>query len=175
MMKALEDIASHHLANSISISDGTGETTYTNGREEILAQNPGELAAAAAGIPVLNATGDCGVVQNLAVANGQCEDVSNGPDTATWDDSPWNTGVGGSVPNVSPTNGKRLGPDPLWHVRIHPATPSSPKVPGSPRCSPAPPTRTAWRTSPGARCGRYPTSSWTPRTAPRRRLRCSTG
>lgn len=116
MMKALEDLASHRLANSISISDGTGETTYSNGREEILAQNPGELAAAAAGIPVLNATGDCGVVQNLAVANGQCEDVSNGPDTATWDDSPWNTGVGGSVPNVSTKNGKRLGPDPLWHV-----------------------------------------------------------
>jgi subtilase family serine protease len=116
MMKALEVISAQHLANSISISDGTGETTYSNGREEILAQNPGELAAAAAGIPVLNATGDCGVVQNLAVANGQCEDVSSGPDTATWDDSPWNTGVGGSVPNVNTTNGKRLGPDPLWHV-----------------------------------------------------------
>lgn len=116
MMKALEQIAGHHLANVISISDGTGETTYRNGREEILAQNPGELAAAAAGIPVLNATGDCGVVQNLAVANGQCEDVSKTPDTATWDDSPWMTGVGGSVPNVSPKNGRKLGPDPLWHV-----------------------------------------------------------
>ncbi|MBV8943358.1 MAG: hypothetical protein JO240_16655, partial [Solirubrobacterales bacterium] len=116
MMKALEEISSHHLANSISISDGTGETTYRNGREEILAQNPGELAAAAAGIPVLNATGDCGVVQNLAVANGQCQDVSATPDTATWDDSPWNTAVGGSIPNVSPKNGSKLGPDPLWHV-----------------------------------------------------------
>ncbi len=116
MMKALEEIASHHLANSISISDGTGETTYSNGREEILAQNPGELAAAAAGIPVLNATGDCGIVQNLAVANNQCGTVSATPDTATWGDSPWNTAVGGSVPNVSPKNGKKIGPDPLWHV-----------------------------------------------------------
>lgn len=116
MMKALERIASGHLANVISISDGTGEVTYSRGAPEITAQDPGELAAAAAGIPVLVATGDCGVVQNLAVANGQCEDTSAGPDTAAWDDSPWVTGVGGSVPNLSTTNGARLGPDPVWHV-----------------------------------------------------------
>jgi len=116
MMKALEDIGRNHLANSISISDGTGETTYSNGPAEILAQNPGELAAAAAGVPVLNATGDCGVVQNLAVANNQCGTVSATPDTAAWDDSPWNTAVGGSVPNVSLKNGKKIGPDPVWHV-----------------------------------------------------------
>jgi subtilase family serine protease len=115
MMKALETISRQHLANVISISDGTGETTYSHGSSEILAQDPGELAAAAAGIPVLVATGDCGVVQNLAVANGQCEDTSGTPDTAAWDDSPWVTAVGGSVPNLSGT-GKRLGPDPLWNV-----------------------------------------------------------
>jgi len=115
MMKALEQISSHHLADVISISDGTGETTYSDGKAEILANDPGELAAAAAGIPVLVATGDCGVVQNLAVANGQCEDTSATPDTAAWDDSPWVTAVGGSVPNLSPS-GKRLGPDPIWHV-----------------------------------------------------------
>ncbi len=62
------------------------------------------------------ATGDCGVVQNLPTANGQCEDVSSGADVATWDDSPWTTALGGSVPNVSPVNGASLGPDPLWHV-----------------------------------------------------------
>jgi subtilase family serine protease len=115
MMKALETISRQHLANVISISDGTGETTYSHGSAEILAQDPGELAAAAAGIPVLVATGDCGVVQNLAVANGQCEDTSGTPDTAAWDDSPWVTAVGGSVPNLSGA-GKRLGPDPLWNV-----------------------------------------------------------
>ncbi|MGH9170519.1 MAG: S53 family peptidase [Acidimicrobiales bacterium] len=115
MMEALEAISSAHLANVISISDGTGESTYSYGDAEIAAQDPGELAAAAAGIPVLVATGDCGVVQNLAVANGQCEDVSTGPDTAAWDDSPWVTAVGGSEPDLSST-GKRLGPDPLWHV-----------------------------------------------------------
>jgi len=115
MMKALETISRQHLANVISISDGTGETTYSHGTAEILAQDPGELTAAAAGIPVLVATGDCGVVQNLAVANGQCEDTSGTPDTAAWDDSPWVTAVGGSVPNLSAT-GKRVGPDPLWNV-----------------------------------------------------------
>ena len=115
MMKALEVISQQHLANVISISDGTGETTYSHGSAEILAQDPGELAAAAAGIPVLVATGDCGVVQNLAVAVGQCQDTSGTPDTAAWDDSPWVTAVGGSVPNLSAT-GQRRGPDPLWNV-----------------------------------------------------------
>lgn len=116
MMHALEYISQNHVANVISISDGTGEITYSHGTPQILANDPGELAAAAAGIPVLNATGDCGVVQNLAIANAQCEDTSAGPDTATWDDSPWVTAVGGSVPNVSKTTGAKLGPDPLWHV-----------------------------------------------------------
>lgn len=115
MMQALEVLASRHLANVVSVSTGTGETTYDRGLAEILAQSPGELAAAAAGIPVVEGTGDCGVVQNLAVANGQCEDVSQTPDTAAWDDSPWITAVGGTTPDFSNT-GRRLGPDPLWNI-----------------------------------------------------------
>ncbi|HEY3772142.1 MAG TPA: S8 family serine peptidase [Solirubrobacteraceae bacterium] len=114
MMESVEDIAANHLADVISVSDGTGETTYPSS-EELLAQNPGELAAASAGIPLLGATGDCGVVQNLAQANAQCEDAGDSPSTASWDDSPWVTAVGGSVPNVSSQNGQKLGPDPLWH------------------------------------------------------------
>ena len=113
MMQALEYIGSNHLADAISISDGTGESTYSYGKAEITAQDPGLLAAAAAGIPVLVATGDCGVVQNLAVASAQCGNTTTTPDTGTWDDSPWVTAVGGSVPNVD-TSGRRLGPDPLW-------------------------------------------------------------
>jgi subtilase family serine protease len=115
MMHALEYISANHIANAISISDGTGEITYSFGKAQIHANDPGPLAAAAAGIPVLNATGDCGVVQNLAVANAQCGNTSAGPDTATWDDNPWVTAVGGSVPNLSKTDGTKLGPDPLWH------------------------------------------------------------
>jgi subtilase family serine protease len=116
MMHALEYISAHHIANAISISDGTGEDTYAFGTAQIHANDPGPLAAAAAGLPVLNATGDCGVVQNLAIANAQCGTTSSGPATATWDDSPWVTAVGGTVPNVSKTDGNKLGPDPIWHV-----------------------------------------------------------
>ena len=79
MMHALEYISANHIANVISISDGTGEDTYAFGTAQIHANDPGPLAAAAAGIPVLNATGDCGVVQNLAIANAQCGTTSPGP------------------------------------------------------------------------------------------------
>jgi hypothetical protein len=33
-------------------------------------------------------TGDCGVVQNLAIANAQCGTTSPGPAPAIWDDNP---------------------------------------------------------------------------------------
>jgi subtilase family serine protease len=116
IMKGVEVIAADHLANVISISDGNGESTYSAGAEEITAQNPGELAAAAAGIPVLVGTGDCGVVQNLPVANSQCGNASHQPDTAAWDDSPWVTAVGGTIPNINPKTGAKQGSDPVWHV-----------------------------------------------------------
>src|SRR5215471_3130130 len=116
IMKGVEFISRHHLANVMSISDGSGETTYPAGPVQITAQNAAELTAAGNGVPVLVATGDCGVVQNLAVANAQCAKTATTPDTAAWDDSPWVTAVGGSVPNLDPTTGQRLGPDPLWHA-----------------------------------------------------------
>jgi subtilase family serine protease len=116
IMKGVEVIAAKHLANVISISDGNGESTYSGGAEEITAQSPGELAAAAAGIPVLVGTGDCGVVQNLPVANSQCGNASQQPDTAAWDDSPWVTAVGGTIPNINPKTGAKVGSDPVWHV-----------------------------------------------------------
>jgi subtilase family serine protease len=115
LMKAVEYIGQHHLANAMSISDGTGEGSYSYGKPEIRSQDPGPLTAAAYGIPVLNATGDCGVVQNLPVANAQCGNTSPGPDTATWDDNPWVTAVGGTVPNMD-ASGNKAGPDPIWHV-----------------------------------------------------------
>jgi subtilase family serine protease len=115
-MQAVEYLSVHHLANVISISDGTGEGTYSRGFEEIRAQDPGELTAAANGIPVLVATGDCGAAQHLAVAGGCAPgSMTTKPATAAWDDSPWVTAVGGSIPNLSAT-GKRLGPDPVWNM-----------------------------------------------------------
>jgi subtilase family serine protease len=116
MMKALEVISSQHLANVASISNGTGEATYPN-LAEILANNPGELTAAANGVPFTVATEDCGVVQPLPVANAPCGHVTAGPDTATWDDSPFALAVGGSQPHYSDT-GQRLGPDTVWNATV---------------------------------------------------------
>ena len=117
LMKAVEFVSTNHLADAMSISDGTGESTYSN-LAQIHSQDPGPLTAAANGVPVMVATGDCGVVQNLAVANAQCGNTTTSPDTAAWDDSPWVTALGGSVPNVSATDGSKLGPDPVWHSGI---------------------------------------------------------
>jgi hypothetical protein len=98
MMKALEYLSAHRLADVISISDGSNEGDYSDGPQEIRAQDPGELAAAAAGIPVVNATGDCGAAQNLATATGFCNDTTTTRAVATWDDSPFVTAVGGVTP-----------------------------------------------------------------------------
>jgi subtilase family serine protease len=113
MMRAVADIASHHRADVISISDGTGESTYSYGRPEITAQDVSLLTAAAAGVPVVVATGDCGVLQNLATANSQCGSTTATPDTSAWDDSPWTTAVGGSMPDFDQT-GRRRGADVIW-------------------------------------------------------------
>jgi subtilase family serine protease len=115
MMEALEKISAQHLANVISISDGQAEGTFSHGPEQITAQDPGELAAAAAGIPVLVGTGDCNVVQALPEFDAPCTKVTAGQATAAWDDSPWVTAMGGSVPDFS-SAGQRLGADPLWNV-----------------------------------------------------------
>ena len=117
-MQAVEYLSVHHLANVISISDGTAESTYSHGFEEIRAQDAGELTAAANGIPVLVATGDAGAAQHLAVSSfGRPfpDSITTGRATAAWDDSPWVTAVGGSVPDLSAT-GRRLGPDPVWNM-----------------------------------------------------------
>jgi hypothetical protein len=98
IMKGLEFISANHLANVASISDGSSETDYSRGANEIRANDPGELSAAIAGIPVLVATGDCGSSQNLTTATKQCGSLSAGPASATWDDSPFTTAVGGNRP-----------------------------------------------------------------------------
>lgn len=113
LMKAVEYISSNHIANVMSISDGTSETTYSYGWSTLNAQNVAELTAAANGVPLLVATGDCGVIQNLAEANSQCSDGSTTPQTAAWDDSPWILAVGGSVPHIS-TTGVKTGIDTGW-------------------------------------------------------------
>jgi subtilase family serine protease len=116
-IQAVEYLSLHHLANVISISDDSAESTYSHGSEEIHAQDPGELMAAANGIPVLVAGGDCDAAQHLAVSGDGCTagDITTRQATGVWDDSPWVTAVGGSIPNLSAT-GKRLGPDRVWNL-----------------------------------------------------------
>jgi subtilase family serine protease len=130
-MQAVEYLSVHHLANVISISDDTAESTYRHGFEEIHAQHPGELTAAADGIPVLVATGDCDAAQRLAVGGGGCTPglITTRRATGAWDDSPWVTAVGGSIPNLSAT-GKRLGPDPVWNFSPLPPPTGSPEGEG---------------------------------------------
>jgi subtilase family serine protease len=160
-MQAVEYLSVHHLANVISISDGTAESTYSRGPEEIRAQDPGELTAAAHGIPVLVATGDTGAAQHLAVGVQPGQPVTSyttaGRATAAWDDSPWVTAVGGSIPHLSAT-GKRLGPDPVWNPSPLPPPTGDPEGEGAgfsavyPRPSyqdsVAAVTRSAWRSVP---------------------------
>ncbi|MGH3403780.1 MAG: hypothetical protein ACRDRJ_14965 [Streptosporangiaceae bacterium] len=38
------------------------------------------------------------------------------PDTAAWDDSPWVTAVGGSIPNLNLKTGAKAGPDRVWNI-----------------------------------------------------------
>ena len=97
IVKGMEYLSENQIANVMSISDGSSETDYSRGAAEIHAQDVGELTAAAAGIPISNATGDCGAGQNLTTATRQCGAVSSGPASATWADSPWVTAVGGST------------------------------------------------------------------------------
>jgi subtilase family serine protease len=130
-MQAIEYLSVHHLANVISISDDSAESTYPHGPEEIRADDPGELTAAADGIPVLVATGDCDAAQRLAVGGGGCTPglITTRRATGAWDDSPWVTAVGGSIPNLSAT-GQRLGPDPVWNFSPLPPPAGSPEGEG---------------------------------------------
>jgi subtilase family serine protease len=116
MMKALEYVSTHKLADVMSISDGSNEGDYSNGAAEIHAQDPGELAAAAAGIPVVNATGDCGAAQNLATATGFCNDVTKTRAVATWDDSPYVTAVGGITPAHTYTGANGQDTFSVWNT-----------------------------------------------------------
>jgi subtilase family serine protease len=116
IVKAFEYISSNHLANVMSVSDGSSETDYSRGKAEITAQDAGALTAAANGVPIVNATGDCGAAQNLTTATHQCGALSSGPASATWGDSPYITAVGGSSPQYTYTgpNGQDTFPlDPI--------------------------------------------------------------
>jgi hypothetical protein len=121
--QAIKMIADQHLADVISVSLGDGENSFINDptnpgasqRAAIRSLDPAFLDAAAKGIPVMFASGDCGPTDPPVLGDtGQCTPpigVTAGHPV----DSPWVTAVGGTIPNAGlATTAGRTAPDALW-------------------------------------------------------------
>jgi Subtilase family len=121
--QAIEMIAGQHLADVITVSLGDGENDFINDPTNPTANqaaavhslDPAFLDAAARGIPVTFASGDCGPTDPTVLNDtGQCTPpigVTAGHPV----DNPWVTAVGGTIPNAGlGTVGGRTAPDALW-------------------------------------------------------------
>jgi hypothetical protein len=124
--QAIKMIADQHLADVISVSLGDGENSFTNDptnpgssqQAAIHSLDPAFLDAAAQGVPVTFASGDCGPTDPPVLGDtGQCTPpigVTAGHPV----DNPWITAVGGTLPNPGlATPGGRTAPDTLWFAR----------------------------------------------------------
>jgi len=124
--QAIKMIADQHLADVITVSLGDGENDFINDptnpaatqQAAIHSLDPAFLDAAAHGIPVLFAAGDCGPTAAPVLDDtGQCTPATG----VTADhpaDSPWVTAVGGTIPNPGlATASGRTAPDALWTAR----------------------------------------------------------
>jgi len=121
--QAIEMIANQHLANIITVSLGDGEGDFIDDptnptatqQAAIHSLDPAFLDAAARGVPVMFAAGDCGPTDPTVLGDtGQCTPAIG----VTADhpaDNPWVTAVGGTIPNPGlATPGGRTAPDALW-------------------------------------------------------------
>jgi hypothetical protein len=121
--QAIKMIADQHLADVISVSLGDGENSFINDptnpaasqQAAIHSLDPAFLDAAARGVPVTFASGDCGPTDPPVLSDtGQCTPpigVTAGHPV----DSPWITAVGGTIPNAGiSTAAGRTAPDALW-------------------------------------------------------------
>jgi hypothetical protein len=121
--QAIEMIADQHLADVITVSLGDGENDFISDPTNPTASqaaavhslDPAFLDAAARGIPVTFASGDCGPTDPTVLNDtGQCTPpigVTAGHPV----DDPWVTAVGGTIPNAGlATVGGRTAPDALW-------------------------------------------------------------
>ncbi len=103
MMADIQYIASHHLANVISMSLAAGEPTFMGGTAALLKLRKALVAAAAANITVLAASGDNGT------ANGFIQPVGQGGSSIPYPSVEWPasdplvTGVGGTYLCTDPT------------------------------------------------------------------------
>jgi hypothetical protein len=121
--QAIELIADQHLADIITVSLGDGENDFINDPTNPTASQPSAihsldpafLDAAARGIPVMFASGDCGPTDPPVLADtGQCTPAI-GVTAGHPVDNPWVTAVGGTIPNAGlATAGGRTAPDALW-------------------------------------------------------------
>jgi Subtilase family len=121
--QAIEMIANEHLADVISVSLGDGESNFINDptnptanqQAAIHSLDPAFLDAAARGIPVTFASGDCGPTDPPVLFDlGQCTPAV-GLTAGHPVDSPWVTAVGGTIPNAGlATLAGRTAPDALW-------------------------------------------------------------
>jgi Subtilase family len=121
--QAIEMIADLHLADVITVSLGDGEKDFINDptnpgasqRAAIHSLDPAFLDAAARGIPVMFAAGDCGPTASPVLGDtGQCTPPV-GVTAGHPADNPWVTAVGGTIPNAGlATPAGRTAPDALW-------------------------------------------------------------
>jgi hypothetical protein len=121
--QAIEMIADQHLADIITVSLGDGENSFTNDptnptatqNAAVHSLDPAFLDAAAQGIPVMFASGDCGPTDPPVLFDtGQCTPTI-GVTAGHPVDNPWITAVGGTLPNPGlATVAGRTAPDALW-------------------------------------------------------------
>jgi hypothetical protein len=121
--QAIKMIADRHLADAISVSLGDGETDFLNDptnptatqQAAIHSLDPALLDAAARGVPVMFASGDCGPTDPPVLGDtGQCTPAI-GVTAGHVADNPWVTAVGGTIPNAGlATPAGRTAPDALW-------------------------------------------------------------
>jgi hypothetical protein len=121
--QAIKMIADKHLADVISVSLGDGEDAFVNDptnpaaaqQAAIRSLDPAFLDAAAQGVPVMFASGDCGPTDPPVLGDtGQCTPAT-GVTAGHAADNPWVTAVGGTIPNAGiATAAGRTAPDALW-------------------------------------------------------------
>ena len=123
--QAIKMIADQHLADVITVSLGDGENDFINDpanpaasqQAAIHSLDPAFLDAAARGIPVMFASGDCGPTDPPVLGDtGQCTPAS-GVTAGHPAGNPWVTAVGGTIPNAGlATPAGRTAPDALWNA-----------------------------------------------------------
>ena len=123
--QAIKMIADQHLADVITVSLGDGENDFINDpanpaasqQAAIHSLDPAFLDAAARGIPVMFASGDCGPTDPPVLGDtGQCTPAS-GVTAGHPAGNPWVTAVGGTIPNAGlATPAERTAPDALWNA-----------------------------------------------------------